>query len=53
MYKVVQSSRLYEQIVQQIEDSVLKGDLKPENNCPPRENSHSSLVSVAPQFVKL
>jgi GntR family transcriptional repressor for pyruvate dehydrogenase complex len=28
MYKVVQSSRLYEQIVQQIEDSVLKGDLK-------------------------
>jgi GntR family transcriptional regulator, transcriptional repressor for pyruvate dehydrogenase complex len=28
MYTVVQSSRLSEQIVQQIEDSVLKGDLK-------------------------
>jgi GntR family transcriptional repressor for pyruvate dehydrogenase complex len=28
MYKVVQTSRLYQQIVQQIEDSILKGDLK-------------------------
>ena len=28
MYKVVQTSRLYEQIVQQIEDSILKGQLK-------------------------
>lgn len=28
MYKVVQTLRLYEQIVQQIEDSILKGDLK-------------------------
>ena len=28
MYKVVQALRLYEQIVQQIEDSILKGDLK-------------------------
>jgi GntR family transcriptional regulator, transcriptional repressor for pyruvate dehydrogenase complex len=28
MYKVVQTSRLYEQIVRQIEDSILKGDLK-------------------------
>ena len=27
MYKVIQASRLYEQIVQQIEDSILKGDL--------------------------
>ncbi|HEX3376522.1 MAG TPA: FadR/GntR family transcriptional regulator [Candidatus Acidoferrales bacterium] len=27
MYKVIQSSRLYEQIVQQIEDSILKGEL--------------------------
>jgi GntR family transcriptional repressor for pyruvate dehydrogenase complex len=28
MYKVVQTSRLYQQIVQQIEDSILKGNLK-------------------------
>jgi len=28
MYKTVQTSRLYEQIVQQIEDSILKGELK-------------------------
>jgi GntR family transcriptional repressor for pyruvate dehydrogenase complex len=28
MYKIVQALRLYEQIVQQIEDSILKGDLK-------------------------
>jgi GntR family transcriptional regulator, transcriptional repressor for pyruvate dehydrogenase complex len=28
MYKVVQTSRLYEQIVQQIEDSIVKGELK-------------------------
>jgi GntR family transcriptional repressor for pyruvate dehydrogenase complex len=28
MYKVVQTSRLYQQIVQQIEDSILSGDLK-------------------------
>jgi GntR family transcriptional regulator, transcriptional repressor for pyruvate dehydrogenase complex len=28
MYKVVQTLRLYEQIVQQIEDSILKGDLR-------------------------
>ncbi|HET6145828.1 MAG TPA: FadR/GntR family transcriptional regulator [Candidatus Acidoferrales bacterium] len=27
MYKVIQSSRLYEQIVQQIEDSILRGEL--------------------------
>jgi len=27
LYKVIQSSRLYEQIVQQIEDSILKGEL--------------------------
>src|SRR5271156_5465699 len=28
MYRVVQALRLYEQIVQQIEDSIFKGDLK-------------------------
>ena len=27
LYKVIQSSRLYEQIVQQIEESILKGEL--------------------------
>ena len=34
MYKVVQTSRLYEQIVQQIEDSILKGDLKEGDQLP-------------------
>src|SRR5215468_1883021 len=34
MYKIVQTSRLYEQIVQQIEDSILKGDLKPGDQLP-------------------
>lgn len=34
MYKVVQISRLYEQIVQQIEDSVTRGDLKPGDQLP-------------------
>lgn len=34
MYKVIQSSRLYEQIVQQIEESVQKGALKPGDQLP-------------------
>ena len=34
MYKVVRTSRLYEQIVQQIEESILKGTLKPGNQLP-------------------
>ena len=34
MYKTVQSSRLYEQIVQQIEDSILKGTLKTGDQLP-------------------
>ena len=34
MYKIVQSSRLYEQIVEQIEQSVQKGDLKPGDQLP-------------------
>lgn len=34
MYKVVQISRLYEQIVQQIEDSITRGDLKPGDQLP-------------------
>ncbi len=34
MYKAVQTSRLYEQIVQQIEDAILTGALKPGNQLP-------------------
>ncbi len=34
MYKAIQTSRLYEQIVDQIEDSILKGVLKPGNQLP-------------------
>ena len=34
MYKVVRTSRLYEQIVQQIEESVLNGSLKPGDQLP-------------------
>src|SRR5580693_10577925 len=34
VYKVVQTSRLYEQIVQQIEESVLKGTLKEGDQLP-------------------
>jgi len=35
MYKVVRSSRLYEQIVQQVEESIQKGALKPGDQLPP------------------
>ena len=34
MYKTVRTSRLYEQIVRQIEDSILKGDLKAGDQMP-------------------
>jgi GntR family transcriptional repressor for pyruvate dehydrogenase complex len=34
MYKAVRTSRLYEQIVQQIEDSIVKGSLKPGDQLP-------------------
>src|SRR5271155_3065886 len=34
MYRAVKTSRLYEQIVQQIEDSILKGALKPGDQLP-------------------
>ena len=34
MYKLVRTSRLYEQIVQQIEDSIVKGDLKAGDQLP-------------------
>lgn len=35
MYKLVRTSRLYEQIVQQIEESIVKGSLKPGDQLPP------------------
>jgi GntR family transcriptional regulator, transcriptional repressor for pyruvate dehydrogenase complex len=35
MYKTVQQSRLYEQIVHQIEESILNGKLKPGDQLPP------------------
>lgn len=34
MYKLVRTSRLYEQILQQIEDAILKGTLKPGDQLP-------------------
>ncbi len=34
VYKIVRTSRLYEQIVQQIEESILKGTLKPGDQLP-------------------
>jgi GntR family transcriptional repressor for pyruvate dehydrogenase complex len=46
MYKVVQTLRLYEQIVQQIEDSILSGDLKTGAQLPPeRDLAHQFGVS--------
>ena len=42
MYKIVRSSRLYEQIVQQIEESIHKGALKPGDQLPLSANSPSS-----------
>ena len=34
VYKLVRTSRLYEQIVQQIEESIVKGELKPGDQLP-------------------
>src|SRR6202161_4332399 len=34
LYRAVKTSRLYEQIVQQVEDSILKGQLKPGDQLP-------------------
>jgi GntR family transcriptional repressor for pyruvate dehydrogenase complex len=46
MYKVVQTLRLYEQIVQQIEDSILNGDLKGGGQLPAeRDLAHQFGVS--------
>ena len=35
LYKIIRSSRLYEQIVQQVEESIHKGALKPGDQLPP------------------
>jgi GntR family transcriptional regulator, transcriptional repressor for pyruvate dehydrogenase complex len=46
MYRTVKTSRLYEQIVQQVEDSILKGQLKPGDQLPAeRDLAHSFGVS--------
>ncbi len=46
MYKIVRTSRLYEQIVQQVEESIHKGALKPGSQLPPeRELAHQFGVS--------
>lgn len=46
MYKLVRTSRLYEQIVQQIEESIVKGELRPGDQLPPeRELAHRFGVS--------
>src|SRR5512137_2609234 len=46
MYKIVRTSRLYEQIVQQVEESIQKGALKPGNQLPPeRELAEQFAVS--------
>jgi len=34
MYRTVKTSRLFEQIVQQVEESILKGQLKPGDQLP-------------------
>ena len=47
MYKIVRSSRLYEQIVQQVEESIQKGSLKPGDQLPPeRELAQQFGVTV-------
>jgi GntR family transcriptional repressor for pyruvate dehydrogenase complex len=38
LYKAVQSSRLYEQIVRQIEESIQKGELSPGSQLPPERD---------------
>ena len=43
-YRAVKTSRLFEQIVRQVEDSILNGQLKPGVNSPPSATSPSALV---------
>src|SRR3974390_2415427 len=38
VYRAVKVSRLYEQIVQQLEESILKGQLKPGDQLPPERD---------------
>src|ERR1700734_1963937 len=46
VYRAVRTSRLYEQIVQQVEDSILKGQLKPGDQLPAeRDLAHRFGVS--------
>src|ERR1700683_4124901 len=46
MYRAVKTSRLYEQIVQQVEESILTGQLKPGDQLPAeRDLAHSFGVS--------
>ena len=46
VYKLVRTSRLYEQIVQQIEESIVRGDLKPGDQLPAeRDLAHRFGVS--------
>ena len=46
MYRAVKTSRLYEQIVQQVEDAILKGQLEPGDQLPAeRDLAHSFGVS--------
>jgi len=52
VYKVVQTSRLYEQIVQQIEESILKGTLKEGDQLPAERELAQQFVSVEPPFVR-
>jgi hypothetical protein len=44
VYKVVRTSRLYEQIVQQIEASVLNGTLKPGDQLPAERELAQRLI---------
>ena len=52
MYKAVRTARLYEQIVQQIEESILKGALKTGDQCRRSETWRSNLASAGPPFAK-
>ena len=52
MYRAVKTSRLYEQIVQQVEDSITTGQLKPGDDCRPSAIWPSALASAAPQSAK-
>jgi len=46
MYKIIRASRLYEQIVQQVEESIHKGALKPGDQLLPSVNLRSNLASA-------